>query len=60
MKKLIFCFDLDNVICKTKGSDYNNSKPIKKVIDLINSLYKKKILLKFLPLDIWVEIKKTP
>lgn len=41
MKKLIFCFDIDNVICKTKKSDYTNSKPIKKVISTINLLHKK-------------------
>ena len=46
MYKKKLCFDLDNVICKTKGSDYNNSKPIKKVINLINSLYKKKYFIK--------------
>ena len=39
MKKII-CFDLDNVICKTKNSDYESSKPIKKTISLINKLYK--------------------
>ena len=39
MKKLIFCFDIDNVICRTKDSDYSNSKPIKKVIKIINTLY---------------------
>jgi hypothetical protein len=39
VKKKILCFDIDNVICKTKGSNYKNSKPIKKSIELINSLY---------------------
>ena len=39
MKKKILCFDIDNVICKTKGSNYKNSKPIKKSIELINTLY---------------------
>ncbi len=29
-KKFIFCFDIDNTICKTVGSDYKNSKPKKK------------------------------
>lgn len=38
--KKIFCFDIDNVICKTIDSDYSNSKPNKKVIKLINCLYK--------------------
>lgn len=41
-KKLkILCFDLDNVICKTKKNDYPKSKPIKKNINYINSLYDK-------------------
>ena len=39
MKKKILCFDIDNVICKTIGSNYKNSKPIKKSIELINTLY---------------------
>ena len=39
MKKII-CFDLDNVICKTKNNDYDSSKPIRKTINLINKLYK--------------------
>ena len=38
MKKII-CFDIDNVICLTKKSDYKNSKPFKKVIKKINYLY---------------------
>ncbi len=37
MKKL--CFDLDGVLCTTKISDYKNSKPKKKIIELINNLY---------------------
>ncbi len=39
MKKKIICFDLDNVICKTVGKNYKNSKPILKSIKLINELY---------------------
>ena len=35
----ILCFDLDNVICTTKGNKYDQSKPKKKVIKLINKLY---------------------
>ena len=39
-KKLkTFCFDIDGVICTTKGNDYKNSKPIKKSIKIINELY---------------------
>ena len=39
MKKMIFCFDLDNVICITKKNNYISSKPNKKAIKLINNLF---------------------
>lgn len=39
IKKKILCFDLDNVICTTRGMNYHKSKPKKKVISLINDLY---------------------
>ena len=39
MKKVI-CFDIDGVICKTKGNNYKKSKPIKSSIKAINSLKK--------------------
>jgi|TARA_B100001964_G_C13936091_1_gene466785 hypothetical protein len=38
-KRYIFCFDIDNVICKTKKNNYKNSKPNKKAIKKINQLY---------------------
>ena len=39
-KKLkTYCFDIDGVICSTKGNDYKNSKPINKSIKKINELY---------------------
>tara|TARA_B100000242_G_C43037158_1_gene483571 strand:- start:1333 stop:1677 length:345 start_codon:yes stop_codon:yes gene_type:complete len=38
MKKVL-CFDLDNVICKTKKNNYKTSRPIKKNIKKINTLY---------------------
>ena len=44
--KKILCFDLDGVICKTKGSDYINSKPIKKNIEVINILKNKGFIIK--------------
>ena len=37
---MIFCFDIDNTICITKGKDYKSAKPKKDVIYLINELYK--------------------
>lgn len=43
MKK--FCFDLDGVICTTKGNDYRNAKPKQKVINIINQLYEKNYIL---------------
>ena len=35
----ILCFDIDNVICKTKKNNYKNSKPNKRAIKKINQLY---------------------
>jgi len=40
-KKLVFCFDLDNVICKTKQNYYGKSKPIYNSIDIVNELYQR-------------------
>jgi hypothetical protein len=45
MKK-IFCFDLDNVICKTYKNFYSKSIPIKKNIKVINSLYDQGYIIK--------------
>ena len=41
MKKKIYCFDIDGVICNTSGRNYSKSKPIKKSILKINKLYEK-------------------
>lgn len=41
MKKIIFCFDLDNVLCKTPNNNYNKSIPIKKNIAILDLLKKK-------------------
>ncbi len=39
-KKLKFCFDIDGIIAlKTSNNDYTQSKPIKRNIELINTLY---------------------
>jgi hypothetical protein len=35
----IICFDVDNVICKTRGNNYKLSKPDKEGIKVINNLY---------------------
>tara|TARA_X000000950_G_scaffold288965_1_gene408756 strand:+ start:21361 stop:21738 length:378 start_codon:yes stop_codon:yes gene_type:complete len=44
--KKIICFDIDNVICLTKGSNYKNAKPIVKNINLINLLYENNFYIK--------------
>lgn len=36
---MIYCFDLDGVVCATNGTDYKNAKPVKSVIKKINHLY---------------------
>ena len=42
MKKFrTLCFDLDNTLCVTKRNDYENSKPKKNAIKLVNKLYDK-------------------
>ena len=40
-KKITFCFDIDNTICKTFSSKYNSSIPDKNAIKIINKLYEK-------------------
>jgi hypothetical protein len=42
----ILCFDIDNVICKTKDSDYKNSKPIQRNIKFINTLHSQGFFIK--------------
>ena len=46
MKKKIICFDLDNVLCKTRKNNYINSIPIKKNINVVNMLYEKGFCIK--------------
>jgi hypothetical protein len=45
-KKLVFCFDLDNVICKTKQNYYSKSIPIYNSIDIVNELYQRGHIIK--------------
>jgi hypothetical protein len=35
----IYCFDLDNTLCITQGSDYENAKPIASRIKKVNDLF---------------------
>jgi len=37
--KIRYCFDLDGVICKTKGNKYKKSRPIQSAINKVNKLY---------------------
>ena len=39
---MILCFDLDNVICRTKNVKYKDAKPILKTIKIINKAYNSK------------------
>ena len=57
MKKLIYCFDLDNVLCKSSGSNYKKSKPILKY-KILKIFKKKGHFKKFSLQDIRVEIMK--
>lgn len=45
-KKMILCFDLDNVLCRTIKNKYKKSRPIKKNINLVNELYDKGYFIK--------------
>ena len=45
-KKITFCFDIDNTICKTYLSNYQNSKPDHSAIKMINKLYDKGYIIK--------------
>ena len=38
-KQKVICFDIDNVICTTKGINYHQAKPKSQVIKTINKLY---------------------
>lgn len=37
--KLVYCFDIDETICKTTNLDYENAQPILERIIKINSLF---------------------
>ena len=47
-KKLVYCFDIDETICKTKGLDYKNAQPIPKRVLKINSLFENGHVIKLL------------
>lgn len=36
---MIYCFDLDNTLCETRGGDYENSTPIHSRISIVNRLF---------------------
>ena len=39
---MILCFDLDNVICRTKNIEYKDAKPIARTVKIINKAYNSK------------------
>jgi hypothetical protein len=47
MKKKKLCFDLDGVICTTVKNKYRQSKPKKKIINIINQLSDKYYIIIF-------------
>ena len=62
-EKKRFCFYIDGVICRTKKNNYKNAKPIKKVIILINKLYKNNYIIIFTArymVEIKIILKKLP
>lgn len=36
---MIYCFDLDNTLCKTNGNDYENAEPLHERIKIVNELF---------------------
>tara|TARA_B100000767_G_scaffold241818_1_gene238512 strand:- start:842 stop:1207 length:366 start_codon:yes stop_codon:yes gene_type:complete len=44
--KKIICFDIDNVICRTKGKDYKRARPNIIGIKKINKLFEKGYVIK--------------
>lgn len=42
----VYAFDIDGIICETKGSDYKNSTPNKMIIARINALYERGCVIK--------------
>lgn len=45
-KKMTFCFDIDNTICKTNSNKYKQSIPYPKAIETINELFEKGYVIK--------------
>ena len=43
---MIYCFDIDGVICKTNKLNYKKSIPIKRSIQIINKLYSRGHIIK--------------
>lgn len=44
----IYCFDIDQTICTTQGTDYANAEPILERIAKINLLFSQGNIIKFL------------
>ena len=47
VKKKIFCFDIDGVICSKVKSNYIKAKPKKESIKIINKLFEKNYIIIF-------------
>jgi hypothetical protein len=46
MKKFIFCFDIDETLCKTYATNYIEAIPIESRIKKVNALFKEGHLIK--------------
>jgi hypothetical protein len=45
-KKYVYCFDIDDTICMTIGTNYKDAKPIKQRIVRINTLFREGHIIK--------------
>jgi len=45
--KIVYCFDIDNTLCKTDGTDYECAAPIYSRIAKVNTLYKDNTIILF-------------
>jgi len=57
-KKYIICFDIDNMICKTKKIITKPQNPTKKQSEKSTNYMKMVTSSNFSLIDIWLEIKK--
>ncbi len=48
MVALIYCFDIDETLCRTIGTDYESAMPIMQRIEKVNGLYASGHIIKLL------------